>query len=435
MKRFLYMLIIWLLVACNASQIQILEDKDEPLISQPKMDPILDENSCIVSKHSFAYQTSGKMAAEIRHSKVLPDKPWVLETALPSFPENSIVSTRKDWVLSAFPRQGEEQEIWILRSWTSDRSKSEYASMQILVYSSKENEWKTVPTNVKGTQAVVGELFMTNDGTIWAHNYREDYFTIFEPPFNIGISQYYQSSPPEYPVLSKYNEGENQFEAVWSTTNILSGKTDGVIKILIDTSDVFWIIVEQDGIYSFTPESEEMVRHADLSQGIYKIPVKSIALDSKENLFFSNNSSAVFRFDRNAGDIEMIGGIPLPFEGKYSLYFYGILLDHMDRLWLGNVGWAEPTEYHNWFQLFPTPIFVTRSEGDTLYYQQKPWLILESVDGRLWYKFTDGLVWMDPQKEKWCWFTTERSNIVQDGKRNLWIVVDGNLYRHPFSPK
>ena len=113
----------------------------------------------------------------------------------------------------------------------------------------------------------------------------------------------------------------------------------------------------------------------------------------------------------------------------------GISIQEAMRCDIETLGWAEPADYRSWFQLFPSSIFVTLSEGDTIYYQQKPWLILESADGRLWYKFTDGIAWMDPQKEKWCWFTTEPSNIAQDGQRNLWIAIGGNLYQHPFSPQ
>ena len=408
---------IWLLAGCNST-------------AQPDAGILPDADQCINPEHAFAYQTSGKLASDANLPLVLPPTPWTLEAKLPDFPEESILNTRKDWVLAAFPQPDGQQDLWVLRSWTDDRSKSEFASLEILVYATRTKAWFTVSAQVKGTRAVVGELFRTGDGTVWAHNYGGDFFTVFEPPLQVGISRQTES-PASVPLLSKYNEKENQFEPVNIAGNLSSAQLDGEWeKVLLDQNGIFWIFIQGDGIYSYTPESQAVKRHADLGSGIYKLPVRSVALDAVGNLYFSDDSSAVLRFAQATQTIEKIGGIPLPLDHKYSLYFHGILPDASGRLWVGNLGWAEPPEYHTWYQLFPAPIFVARSEGDTLYAQQSPWLILESADGRLWYKFANGLAWLNPQKEKWCWFTSSQSNLVKDQQGNLWMSAGGNLYEY-----
>jgi len=440
MKKYVQMLLVCLLFlfVCKTSleQAQEVRDIEQQANLQPSLNYTLvpNENICIDSKHSFAYQTSGEMLAEPESPPVLPPKPWLIETELPIFPDNSMPSTRKNWILGVFPGSDGSWNIWILRSWSNDPIKGGFDSMGILVYNTDSKHWTKVPAYVKGTQSIVGELFMTQDGTIWAHNYRGDFVTIFEPPYWIGLAQLNTLPSYDLPLFSMYNENEDQFEPV-KNVQIPASQIEGEWnKVLLDKNGVFWVLVQGDGIYSYSPNTQKVDRHVDLSTGILKRAVKSVFIDSANNIFFSDDSSAVFRFSIDTSSIEKVGGIPLPLDGKYDLSFHGILVDHSKRLWIGNTGWAEPDEYRTWYQLFPSPIFVTPSEGDTLYAQQKPRLTIESIDGKLWYQFNDGIAWLDPKEEKWCWFTTERSNVIEDQQHNLWIVAENTLYKYPLYP-
>ena len=385
---------------------------------------------CLPTATSFAYQTSGESQDEPEMIPVLPQQPWVIETDLPTFPDNSIPSTRRNWILGAFPASYESWNIWVLRSWSNDPTKGEYDSMDLVVYNTVTGQWTTVPAHVSEVQAITGELFMTPDGAIWARNYPEGFLTIFEPPHRVGLTQFNSDPSADMPLLSKYNEAANQFEPVESTQIPASQLAGEWNKVLLDNEGTFWVLVQGDGIYRFSPDALAVSRHADLSSGA----IRSVFMDSTNQIFFSDDFSAVFRFSSATGLTEKVGGIPLPLDNRYNLSFHGILIDHSNRLWVGNLGWAEPDEYRTWYQLFPAPIFVTRSEGSALYSQENPRLMLESVDGKLWYQFTGGAALLDPKAEKWCWFTTEQSNIVEDQQHNLWMVADNKLFKLYLTP-
>jgi len=79
-----------------------------------------------------------------------------------------------------------------------------------------------------------------------------------------------------------------------------------------------------------------------------------------------------------------------------------------------------------------SPIFITNILWSGLDYRWKsPKVVLESSDDRVWFQSDEnGMVWLDPDEEQWCWFTTEKSNIVEDAEGNLWMIADGKLYKN-----
>lgn len=440
MKKYVQMILVCLLflVACKTSpeHAQEIEDIEQQANLQPgsNLSSTSDDNICMDPKYSFAYQTSGESPDHPKTIPVLPPQPWVIETELPTFPDNSILITRRNWILGAFPASNESWNIWALRSWSNDPTKGEYDSLNLLVYNTVTGQWTTVPAHVSESQAIAGELFMTPDGVIWAHNYPESFLTVFEPPHWIGLTQINPDSYADVPLFSQYNEDENQFEPVESAQIPASQLAGEWNKVLLDNEGDFWVLVQGDGIYRYAPDTQTVSRYVDPGTGAFTRAIRSVFIDSADNIFFTDDFSAVFRFSRATGLTEKVGGIPLPLDDRYNLSFHGILVDYSNRLWVGNLGWAEPDEYRTWYQLFPSPIFVTRSEGNTLYSQEKPRLTLESVDGKLWYQFTGGAAWLDPKAEKWCWFTTEQSNIVDDQQHSLWMVADNKLFKLDMEP-
>jgi hypothetical protein len=389
------------------------------------------QDICIPPKNSFAYITKTRETISQPDSeKVLPPMPWQAEVTLPEFPEDAIEHRQRDQLLTVRVHPHGYRDIWIFRAWATDMSGSDYQFTEVLVYSSKTKEWKTIPSKVRDSQAIIGEIFVTNDGSVWAHNYWGDFFTVFEPPARVGISNYDNSIPSSMPILSRYNEKDGQFEFVDDVKNIPIGDTtDEWNKVFLDKNGVFWFFIQKDGIYSYDVSSRSVERHVDLAASSDNhFVVKSAAFAADGNIFFSDDFSTIFRFSPETNAITRIGGTPLPFQNRYGLYFHNILVDHAGRLWVGDVGWSEPDTYTTWYQLVQSPIFITRSEGDTLYYWERPYLLLESSNGLLWYKSANGMAWLNPQKEKWCWFTTEPSNIISDTKQVLWIIAGNQIY-------
>lgn len=115
--------------------------------------------------------------------------------------------------------------------------------------------------------------------------------------------------------------------------------------------------------------------------------------------------------------------------------FTNQLVDSSNRLWLDAVGLYNDGE---WELLFPHPIiYFLRSKILSPYGSPSANIIMESSDGRLWFyrayespKYPQGTAWYDPNTGKGCWFTTNIfTNIAEDGNQNLWLILDGQLYR------
>jgi streptogramin lyase len=400
-----------------------------------------DTNSdkCIPATHTFAYMTRTNDSILERSELIIPPtEPWEDMLSLPQFPNNAIAKRNKDWLVTVLNKSNSDYEIWILRSWTDELfSGSDFKFMEFLVYNSQNEEWKSVPVQVHETSAIVGEIFVTNDGNIWGRNYLAGFVSTIEPPLRIEIaySQLQNDSMGETPLLSKYNERENRFEAADVSRSFLPSKfsNNEWDKVVLDKNGMFWIFVQADGLYSYNLLDQSIRLHIKFSDN--DIPVRSVALAPDDSIFYSDNFSSVFRFIPKTGELLRVGGTPLPFENPYGLYFHNILIDNSGHLWLGNIGWAEPDTYTTWYQLMPSPVFITNNvEGLPIHQWERPWLILGSLDGLIWYKSSNGMVWVNPQKEKWCWFTTAQSNITEDQQHNLWLIAYGKLYKYTIKP-
>ena len=116
-----------------------------------------------------------------------------------------------------------------------------------------------------------------------------------------------------------------------------------------------------------------------------------------------------------------------------SANLYHLFVDHTDRLWFHDYGWLEPDG--TWYQIIRSPVFISEGMQDYIRYSwERPDIVIESLDGLLWFRFTMGLVRLDPRTAKWCWFTTYPSNIVEDQDHTLWMIADGKLYRYQLEP-
>ena len=51
-----------------------------------------------------------------------------------------------------------------------------------------------------------------------------------------------------------------------------------------------------------------------------------------------------------------------------------------------------------------------------------PELVLESSNGYLWFRSTNGISWFDPSGEKWCWVTNEKYlNPAEGNHKDVWM--------------
>lgn len=110
-----------------------------------------------------------------------------------------------------------------------------------------------------------------------------------------------------------------------------------------------------------------------------------------------------------------------------------LFLDSTNKLWLTDYGWADLSSSRLvWHKIVRSPIFIHQQLGNGIVVWTHPDFSIDTQDGRLWYSSLRGSGWVNPDTAQWCLFTTYQSNIVEDSEHNLWIAVDGNLYKYDF---
>jgi hypothetical protein len=396
------------------------------------------ESKCISPIFSFAYPVkSDDKHIKISKGEILPSDHWNPEATLPAFTE--IGERKRDWLVAVRTIKNDFRELWVLRYWDvfSNINNSLSTKVEFLVFNTETKKWNSIPAQVKNSDAIAGELFFTDDGNIWAHNYWETYFTTLEPPLNVSKSS--TINDKNISLFSRYDEKQNLFIEVEETKSIANmGVLKNSIKqyqewnkILLDKTGMFWIFVQYDGIYNFDPKNLLISRLVDLPNHLNdSILIRSTALAADGSIFISDDYSSILHFEPKSKKLTRIGGMPLWFEDNYK-YYSNILVDHAAKLWVGDIGWIESKNYTTWNQLIPSPIFITdNTDGKTLYAWEKPTIINESSDNLLWFTFSNGLVSLDPSAGVWCWVSTEHNNVVKDSQNSLWTIADDNLYQY-----
>lgn len=303
------------------------------------------------------------------------------------------------WILSARSNNG-YKDIWIRRQWILIGKNNDQTTDELWVYSNATKKWIAFPEKINNTNISVGGLYTARNGSLWSHNY---------------------VSKSDQPLFSLYNEKNKRFELKDDSL----GMPDG--WVLLDQKDIFWVIPHQDSIYSYDPATHRVTQHSTLPglvvYGAALAPDGSIYILKGTTYLQTSDDEELFRFYPETEKIERIG-VPL----EPHLVFFDLLVDHLGRLWLNDYGWMEPDG--TWYQIIRSPIFITNNVESGLDRRWKtPSIILESSDGRLWFKSENGMAWLDPQNGKWCWFTTYQSDLIEDQQHNLWMIANGKLYK------
>jgi hypothetical protein len=374
-------------------------------------------DSCIALP--VAYER-GDPGASLKPEKTLPLAPWgsITELLRPSpgvFGGNAIVLLR--------PRNSYD-EIWLQScGWKENES----LMCNYLVFRTDTNTIRSATQPVEHMGGGFPEyLFLSKSGDVW------------------GITVY--DGGNAVPNLSRYNEQQQAFDPVRDVDNILNtDKHPRFNDYAVDDNGILWL-VHGHSLYKFNPGTlkaeefyvgitnpEEYLTDLTLTRDhlIYlSIPYK------KELLRFSTKMHSLME----PLTIDLAVDVIPPFYGPWpdgDIYqIYDSFLDSKDRLWIHNYGWMEPDG--NWRALigrFPGFFGKREVEGSSDYYDWlRPDIILESSDGRLWFRSPNGITWFNADKGEWCWFTTEQSNIVEDQQHNLWMVADNKLYKLDLEP-
>ena len=390
------------------------------------------KGECIASFQVFAYQ--GPIHRS--HEWILPLPPWQFEAAIPmeSFDGHVFrLNTALSRSINGY------QEIWLRGYIDRDsrpfNSEDEYFSM---VYRPDTQEWEIIPGNVEDTKFLVGDLWATSDGTLWAT-------TEWNPP---PIGQEVRNVP----VLSRFNEETRRFEFVEGMLEIpLVTNYYAENEIILTDKDVFWIFptVNLEGVYNYYPMTGVTVKQASNS-GIMNYGVMasdgSFYVVSPSRQYVANSPRNYFQFVEGLlfhyiPEADEVISLAPPDEEEWPM-FSGMLADHTGRIWLGSIGYIAPDG--SWHLIHPHPEewFKIVDEGDYSNVWDTPVPILESSDGRIWfYKWLntggwgEGTAWYDPETEEGCLFTNYAANIIEDSQQQLWLVADYKLYKYRLNPQ
>lgn len=383
-----------------------------------KQHPEQHEGQCVGSFRTFAYSAPEENAPPL--AETLPQDPWSVETPLPiPSDDQTLISVETTRFLNGY------SEVWLKKG--TSHSISQPTTHEYLIYRTDTKTWKTIPAQVEDTEIYVQKLFVANDGSIWGQNAWPTYS---------GLS--------DAAILSKYDEKDERFKFDRNVVTIPAAwrDSDGYdywSNVLIDPEGIFWIFANKTAIFSYDPASQQIKRHAEIPDLL--VAHVALAPDHKiylarqwESPMFSIQDEELWEFNPPTGDLKNLGTPPDPWPA-----YNNILVDHSGRLILGAVGLRNGNG--TWHRIYPNPLvyfWKMKWEGDYRWYT--PELILESSDGRLWFrkKLDDGvdwgMAWWDPQRMSGCWFTTIYTNIVEDQQRNLWMAADGKLYKTSVQP-
>jgi hypothetical protein len=367
---------------------------------------------------------------------ILPPSPWQIEEIIPpqhieGYDSPFLTNT----VITRSTTGG--QEIWIEQEMLS--SSAPGVKKLFVIYQPASRSWMVVSGNIENTEFYVEKLFVTNDGGIWGST----------------TGKYYKGNiVPEnkVPVLTMYNEETHQFEFTPGVLEIDLMKPDdpkvswsdyfAKIDIALDVrQNIFWIFAEEDGIYRYEPNTQTTQKWLETDLKVFFDPAMSpdgsIFVDDfrpERNIepYFHLYNGSLLQFLPDTKEL-----VPLEMPDEPWPWFSGWLVSRTSELWLGSIGYRK--EDGSWQLLYPETEKYFENAGNPTF--ATPYLMLESLNGLLWYqKYLDmginheGTAWYNPRTKEGCMFTNLAVNIVEDSQQQLWLVADGKLYKNPLAP-
>ncbi len=405
--------------------------------------PSVDTNGCIQPPITFSYQVERETDDSWKKmfpGNVAPKQPWENVASLPQEIQNSSDNEVEAAIITSGLK-----EIWI--------NKQNPALPEYWVYDLTLKKWRSVSAYLEGKKVAAAHLIPDANGVIWASNIPKDY---------------YVSTSTVMPILSVYDRKTNEFLEVPDLTigdlgiPVSLPEMGQQYYVLKDhrqnKKPAFWIISQYDGIYNYWVGENgraKLIRYMSLVDNktlqLTEPPINkpfivnpysardgsvyfsTIEADSRfEEAHYTKVKTMIdhplFRLDPSTGIINRI----IPEITPYPDY-RNVLVDSSGNLWLNSLGWMSKNS--EWYQIHQPPIFILPAREYPLQPRLSvPYILLESVDKRIWFRSPNGTTWLDPFKGEWCWFTTYQSNIVEDSEHNLWMIADNKLYKLPLNP-
>ncbi len=356
------------------------------------------DSNCIVSFERFAH--SGPRNEDV--PLMLPNDSWVVDnTFLAYLDENNLELPE----LSYAHFSHINQELWLLAGSGIQSS--------WIAYIPESGTFSNIPATLDYSDRLmmVSEVYSGDtDGNIWG----------IMRPFAGSGSISGQNTEFTYPLLAKLDNDSLQFEPV---TNALAIAESESVVVQFDGADTFWLLVANDGIYSFSASSEQITRVVEIPN--LRPPIYA-AMGHDRTLYFQILQEGLFRVvTEENGLVEL--GQP---ENSWPVN-RGIWVDRANNVWLGSVGYRTPNGDWN---LIHSDV-EGYSERTMEYIWASPSPVLESSDNRIWFTnwwdggiYYLGTAWYAPSIGQGCMFTNLFASLVEDSNQQLWMVAGGILY-------
>lgn len=404
-----FLLPIFFLVACTSSalvstptsQIPQVAPKDATptpfLLSSGLLPSETNQNQCIPPIVTSGYYDEEGAPTPIPSGNILP-LGWKDVTSVPEEFKDKVA-----YISLSRPRSGYD-ELWITVLVPEQTGNELY-----LVYRTDTQEWR----KVTGPQGY--GLFLDSQNNVWSYWSSPDRseFTFYR--LDESVNQFIQIVDK----ANRLNSGEIMTDSL-DNGHVISN------TIKVGSDGVFWFIFRDandktasfESLFSFDPSTQQSTRYS-IGEDF-----DSLEIDQDNRIYLVQGGTKLVKFDPAMGKTE---SVIVPGDGGDA--GSSLLLDHEGRLWVSDRARFDNAVINphigNPYILVQSPIFIKYVSYLSSYHWFRPRVILESIDGRIWY---DGDVWFDPANGEWCRFTTYPSNIVEDSKNSLWMIADGKLF-------
>jgi len=378
--------------------------------------------NCIDTSTDFLYQMTEIDRSDSRYelSDIYPSQPWEMVTEIPKPLFDATTSRLVNVELAR--KNTEKTELWIRKGQDLIRYKTDTKDFSSISPFPHDKNGKAYE------DAYVAGLFETIGGSIVGINYPLENDAVWEN---------------ELPLFSIYNEIDNSFQFYdtglsYESKDIEFGWVGMVPRegvLVKEYKGVIWIFQQQDGLYSYNPQSSELHHYKTSFDGI----VQRMAISPDGLILFSQEREGSWELE--PGELVQYEPVSQTSRELSVPFFhwpdYGTLLyTYSGDLWIGIHGYLS--EDDDWVLKSPNRFVYTNLGLDSERFNwSHPELIFQSSNGYLWYSNSrwdslgvSGAAWYDPESETTCWFTTEPGNIVEDDQRILWMVIDNKIYKY-----
>lgn len=372
MKNKLLILVIGLLItSCTVTKLDV-----EPSVTTISS-PTTSSDKCLPPFEEFAFPIGDTDIMPPTLDPQLPPEEWKNISRVPGAFEN-----------------GANQSIQLLMIRSQDRNTQIWVdgnNGELLRYDVQTQNWETIPASSQSDFFLASAVAFFDDGE------------------NLWAARKWRSDLIDLPLLMRYDDDKSQFVAV--DLSIANEDDLSILETHLDSEGKVWMMVNDVGqgyqeiqLYSLDLATLEMEQHlidTDLLQSFTVLQDDSVAVFNRQSKEYPNQSSILVYYPETKQFKEIrIPSSVYPYDPRSTLG-PGLFLDSKSRLWLGDYGWVDLSEwdkgYYQWFKIVRSPVFIGMFVANPSWSWVGPYFDHETSDGKIWFDSPRGAGWVDLQ--------------------------------------